>query len=67
MLIEMIAMRAMEVPIMQIVRMIPVSNGGMAATLPVQMGVPFVEFMMIPQSNALYNKNITRRARQKVT
>ena len=62
MLIEMIAMRAMEVPIMQIVRMIPVSNSGMAATLPMQVGVPFVEFMMMPQSNAFYNKNIIRPA-----
>ena len=67
MLIEMIAMRAMKVAVMQVIRMVPVPNGGMATTLPMQVGVPFVEFMMIPQSNALYNKNITRRARQKVT
>lgn len=62
MLIEMIAMRAMQVPVMQIIGMIAVPNGRMAATLPMQVGVPFVEFMMMPQSNAFYNKNITRPA-----
>lgn len=60
MLIEMIAVWAMEVPVMQIIRMIPVTNGRMAATLAMQVGVPFMELVMIPQRNAFYNKNITR-------
>ena len=34
MLIEMIAVRAMEVPVMQIISMITMANGRMAAALP---------------------------------
>ena len=66
MLIEMIAVRAMEVPVMQIISMIAVTNGRMAAALPMQVGVPFMEFMMIPQWNAFYNKGNTRHAGKKV-
>ena len=59
MLIKMVAMGAMDVPVMQIIGMIPVANGRMAATLAMQVGVPFMELMMMPQRNAFYNKNIT--------
>ena len=57
MFIKMIAVWAMKVPIVQIIRMIAVANGRMAASFPMQVGVPFVEFMVIPQSNAFYNKS----------
>ena len=67
MLIEMIPVRAVQVSVVQIIRVIAMPYRRMATTLPVQVRVPFMEFVMIPQCNAFYNKNITRRARQKVT
>ena len=52
-------MGTMEVPVVQIIRVISVLDGGMSATFAVDVGMQFMKMMTFTHSNAFYNKNNT--------
>ena len=51
-LVKVVAMRAMQVPVVQIIRMVPMLDRRMAATFTVDVGMQFMKFMMMTHENA---------------
>ena len=59
MFVKVVAMGAVQVAVVQIIGMIAVADGRVSAAVAVDVGVQFMEFVMMAHDNAFYNKSNT--------